>query len=164
MLARKLPLLNAYLLFLPPIGVAATQMIYRTGWQHGDQLGYIANTPATRASQLVIHSFSEDTAPEMFQTLAKTQTPPIADFYARLKLTQCHCLASIPFLEGDISETALELLCWADIVEALVTMTSFGFSKENTIKVWDAASDNWRIDLFFADFFMLSFQRCNACL
>jgi len=146
-MARTLPLLHAYIL-ASNIGVASTEMIYRTGWYQGQQLGYIANPPATRASQLVIHSFNETTAPEMSQTLAETQTPPIADLYARVKLTQDHCLASIPVLQGAISETSLMLLCWADVVEALVTMTSFGFSKETTIKVWDAASDNWRSDVF----------------
>ena len=130
------------------LGVPATEMLYRMGWYRGERLGYVANPGTTRAPQVVIHKFTAHTAPEMFQTLANTRAQPITDLYARLKRDRYGFLASVPFFVGGTLETSIQLLRWEDIVEALVTMTSFGFVEDHTIEVWDDLSGSWVKEFF----------------
>ena len=79
----------------------------------------------------------------MFKTLATTRAVPIADLYARLKRDRYDFLAPVVFLLGGCTETSLQLLRWDDIAEALVAMTSFGFSAANTVEAWDDLSNTW---------------------
>ena len=124
-------------------GVLAMEINYRMGWHRGERLGHVVHPEATTVPEVVTHKFTAATAPEMFQTLASTRAEPLADFHKRFERDQYGFLASVPFLVGETLETSIQLLRWEDIVEALVTMTSFGFVEDTQIEIWDDLSDSW---------------------
>ena len=141
------------LLFAFNSGVPATQMIYRMGWHRGDRLGHVVHPAATIPPEIVFHKFTAATAPEMFQTFVNTRAVALADFHRRLKRDKYGFLASVQFLPGETLETSIQQLRWEDIVEALVTMTNFGFVEDTQIDVWDDLSSNWIKEFFHWSFF-----------
>ena len=150
-------------------GPAAT-MMQKMGWEPGQELG--RNAEPVNGAVETPALFSAASHPQFFSSLAWTRRKE--DMQSRVKRRRDSTFKPVCFTKGEVLPSTIKpiaisvpfapepVLTWQQLVDALIQMTEFGFSKSGLVHMLDSLSENHEQHQFSWQSVHFQLSRCHC--
>ena len=113
------------------------------GWEPGQELG--RNVAAIDDMVETPTEFNAASHPYFFSALARTRGKRTEDVHHRIKRRHDGTCRPVLFTQGEVLEP---VLTWKQLLDALIEMTEFGFSRSGLVHMLDSFSKNYEQQQF----------------
>ena len=112
-------------------------MMQSWGWEPGQELG--RNVAAIVDIMETPTEFNAASHPYFFSALARTRGKRTEEVHHRIKRRHDGTCRPVLFTQGEVLEP---VLTWKQLLDALIEMTEFGFSRSGLVHKLDSLSEN----------------------